>query len=149
MIYRSLFLIVFVIFLPACTIVDGEYVQSTGVKIDYRKADELKNGVSTISDAIAALGEPSRRYVQNGEVEVLEYTSVKKGRSYEKTFGITHDTQTLSLRETLTLVFKKGLLSTKEEKEAVDREKKPHCREKRMLSKEFIQKACSDVEIFR
>jgi hypothetical protein len=44
MISRALFPIVFVIFLPACTIVDG-YVQSTGAKIGYGKADELKNGV--------------------------------------------------------------------------------------------------------
>ncbi|GGA33703.1 hypothetical protein GCM10010981_23310 [Dyella nitratireducens] len=115
---RAIFLILFVAFLSACTTVDGEYVQTEGAKIDYQKVDKLTKGVSTISETVTALGEPSRRYVGAGDVDVLEYVSVKTRESYEKTLGFIHDKETQSLRETLTLTFEHGVLSSKEEKSA-------------------------------
>lgn len=117
---RAIFLILFVAFLSACATVDGEYVQTEGSRIDYQKLDKLKKGDSSISEAVIALGEPSRRYVDADGIEVLEYVSVKTRESYEKTLGIVHDKETQSLREKLTLTFKRGVLSSKEEKAVKD-----------------------------
>jgi hypothetical protein len=75
----------------------------------------LTKGGSTISEVIEKLGEPSRRYVDPGDREVLEYVSVKTRESYERTFGVIHDRMTQSLCTTLTLTFEQGILFSKEQ----------------------------------
>lgn len=114
-----IFLVILTAFLSACVAVDGEYVQKEGVKIDYQKVDKLIKGVSTLSDAISALGQPSQRFVNAGGVETLEYVSVKARESYEKMLGIVYGRKTQSLRATVTLTFEHGVFSSKEEGETV------------------------------
>jgi len=122
MITRLIVPLSFVVLLAACaTVKDGEYVQKAGAGIDYQKVDGLITGVSTMAQAIGELGEPSRRYAGAGDVEMLEYVSVKTRGSQERTLGISHGYATQSLHETLTLTFEHGVLLSKKEKSAIDR----------------------------
>lgn len=119
---RVVSLLVFAVSLTACTYVrDGEYVQTEGPRIDYQKVDALTKGVSTLSDAVERLGEPSRRYAGPGDREVLEYVSVKTRESHERTFGIDHGSVVQSLHVKLALTFEHGILLSKDTIETITR----------------------------
>jgi hypothetical protein len=89
---------------------DGPFRQAEGKPINYEKLSLLVEKESTIKDAIAILGEPSSRIGQADGGEFVEYVSVKRRESVERVMGVTQARHFQTMRETVTLVFRGGVL---------------------------------------
>lgn len=120
MIIERLVMISILLLTGCTTVVDGEYIQKEGVRIDYSKLASLTVGVSTARDAINIMGPPSNRLVASENKEVLKYVSVRSRTSTEHTLGFSHGKTTQNFTETAVLVFINDILVQKNVDDRID-----------------------------
>ena len=106
--------------LLGCTVTsDGPFQQIQGTPIDYLKVDQLKEGVASRAEVIAALGSPTHTTNTPDGAEALEYVSVKQRQSVNRTLGISHRRSSQTMEERVTMFIKGGVLVRKEKASSI------------------------------
>lgn len=99
---------------------DGPYRQMDGQQIDNNKVGSLVENTTTLKEAVSLLGTPASRQQTDPNTEILRYRSERRREATHTINGIVDSKSVQTFSQTLSLVFKNGILMEKHLVESIE-----------------------------